>query len=43
MREEGLKVLLEIPQLFEIINNCGLSNKADIKKMLDKGHQCRCR
>ena len=34
MSEKGLKALLEIPQVVEIINNCGLSSKTDSKKIL---------
>ena len=34
MSKEGLKSLLEIPQVVEIIKKCGLSSKMDIKKML---------
>ena len=34
MSEELLKALLEIPQVAEIINNCGLGIKTEIKKIL---------
>ena len=34
MSEELLKALLEIPQVVEIINNCGLGIKTEIKKIL---------
>ena len=33
MNEEGLKALLDIPQVVEIIKKCGLSSKMEIKEM----------
>ena len=35
MNEEGLKALLDIPQVVEIIKKYGLSIKTKIKKMLN--------
>ena len=35
MSEEGLKALLQIPQVFEIIKKCGIISKTEIKKMLN--------
>ena len=39
MREEGLTPLLEISQVVEIINNCGLSSKMEIKNMLKMAYR----
>ena len=39
MSEGVLKGFLEIPQAVEIINNCGLSRKTEIKKMLNMAHR----
>ena len=33
MNEEGIKALLEIPQVVDIIKECGLSSKTEIKNM----------
>ena len=38
MSEEVLKALLEIPQVVEIINKCGLSSKTEIKRIMKMAH-----
>ena len=35
MSKEGIKALLEIPQVVDIIKECGFSSKTEIKKMLN--------
>ena len=39
MSEGVLKGFLEIPQAVEIINNCGLSSKMEIKNMLKMAYR----
>ena len=38
MSKEGLKDLLEIPQVVEIIKKCGFSSKTDTNKILNMAH-----